>query len=125
MGPHINDGYDRHVGIGDGIRVPEVEFIYRPQRGPDLQVHLMSLAGAEDPGAYMVEALAKRLVAVDYEGCREVETEKIKDMLAKMDTFAFQDVYHVVFSNVAPARIYDRDEEPQAGSDQDEADQGN
>lgn len=126
MGPTISDGYTRHVGVGDGLSVPEIEFAYRPLRGPELQMHFFDLAQAEDRGPWMVQQLASRLEWIQLEqgGPQSLKLEEIEGQLTTLDGFAFQAMYNVVFSNTAPARVFDR-EEPLAEKEQDEADAKN
>ena len=122
MNARIVDGYTRHVGIGDGIRVPEVDFRYRPVRGPDIQEHVYMIARSVDGGRLAVEGLADRLDWWEAGGYDSVTPTA--DELLELDGLSFRDVYDVVFNGAEPARVFDRDE-PQTDSDQQADDTGN
>ena len=121
----IQDGYTRSVGIGDGVNVPEVDFVYRPLRGAGIQEHIYELARTTNPmdaAKMQREALAGRIDSWEAGGFDS--TTPSAEELADLDGLSFRDAYNVIFSGSPPERVFDR-ETVKTALAQDEDDAGN
>lgn len=124
----IEDGYTRHVGIGDNITVPEIEFRYRPPRGAAVHEIPLRLAVAKDKTQ---EELNKILLEYmewwDFEGCDSHVPDA--EVLTLLDAHAYKAIVDVVINGYAPKRFFDRpdedDDDPKGDAKQAETDAGN
>lgn len=139
MGKDIDDGYTRHVGIGDGVGSQKVELKFRRPQGSELLDLPNRMATAQATLDYW-KSLPKHkrskkkpkgsselansimadsvcyLHAEKFEGAPEINgVNPEAKTFEKLDAHAYCSVFDVVINGLPPDEVYDREDSEQAG----------
>ncbi len=152
MRTYINDGYTRHVEIGDNLTMQRVEFKYRRPRGSALHRINERMSDAdyalklwhklptvqrvkdqpESAADIVNQLLIDHLEWWDYdefEGCPNCEKhEPTIEALESLDAKAYVALVNVVVNGFAPDVVFDRPEQngqPLPAAEQEALDAGN